>query len=125
MAFLWTPKNSAATARRNLAFLPAFLRPLLTPLMRRQIGGMVKAQGMGRLPEATLQSEFGTRLDDLLRMLGDRPYFYADRPSVADLAVFGQLTSASSEAAPETRAALHARPRLVDYMKRVAQVTEG
>ncbi len=125
MAFQWAPKNSAATARRNLGFLPAFVRPLLVPLVRRQISGMVKAQGLGRLPEEALGREFGARLDDLLRMLGERPYFYDERPSVADLAVYGQLASASGEVAPETRRAVQERPKLVDYMKRVAQVTGG
>jgi glutathione S-transferase len=125
MAFLWTPKNSAATARRNLGFLPAFVRPLVAPFLRRQISGMTKAQGLGRLPEETLGREFGARLDDLLRMLGARPFFYDERPSVADLAVFGQLTSARSEVAPETRRALEERPRLVEYMKRVEQATGG
>jgi len=125
MAFQWAPKNSEATAKRNLSFLPALLRPLLVPLVRRQIGGMVRAQGMGRLPEEALGREFGARLDDLLRMLGDRPYFYDTRPSVADLAVYGQLASARSEVSPETRRALAERSRLADYMKRVEQATGG
>jgi len=125
MAFFWTPKNSTAVANRNLSMVPSFLRPLVVPVMRRQITRMVQAQGLGRLPEETLQKEFGARLDDLLRMLGDRPYFYDDRPSVADLAVFGQLLMAEGELAPETRAEIARRPRLVDYMKRVGQVTEG
>jgi glutathione S-transferase len=123
MAFLWTPKNSTATAQRNLSFVPALLRPLLIPIIRRQVGGQLRAQGMGRLPEETLAREFGARLDDLLRMLGERPFFYDERPSVADLAVFGQLTSALSEVAPETRRAVQERPRLMDYMKRVAGAT--
>ena len=125
MAFHWTPKNAATVANRNLSMLPAFLRPLVVPLMRRQMTGMVKAQGMGRLPEETLGQEFGARLDDLLRMLGERPFFYDERPSVADLAVFGQLHAAGSGAVPETHRALHERPRLVDYMKRVEQATGG
>jgi len=125
MAFMWTPKNSGATANRNLSFVPGLLRPLLVPLVRRQIGGMIRAQGMGRLPEPMLATEFGARLDDLLRMLGDKPYFYDVRPSVADLAVYGQLASARSEVAPETRRAVAERPRLLDYMKRVEQATGG
>lgn len=125
MAFFWTPKNSGATARRNLSFIPAFLRPLLVPMVRRQIGGQLKAQGMGRLPEETLAREFVARLDDLQRMLGDRPFFYDERPSVADLTVFGQLSSASSKEVPETHRALGERPRLLDYMKRVAEATGG
>jgi glutathione S-transferase len=125
MAFSWTPKNAGTTANRNLSMVPALLRPLIAPIMRRQMSGMVKAQGMGRLPEETLGREFGARLDDLLRMLGDKPYFYDERPSVADLAVFGQLHGASSGLVPETSRALHERPRLVDYLKRVAQATGG
>ena len=125
MAFSWTPKNASAVANRNLSMLPAFVRPLVAPIMRRQMSGMVKAQGMGRLPEETLGREFGTRLDDLLRMLGERPFFYDERPSVADLAVFGQLHAAGSGEVPETQRALSERPRLVDYVKRVAQATGG
>jgi glutathione S-transferase len=125
MAFQWSAKNSGATASRNLSFLPALVRPLVAPLMRRQIGGMVKAQGMGRLPEPMLANEFGARLDDLLRMLGDKPYFYDTRPSVADLAVYGQLSAGSSEVAPETRRAIGERPRLGEYMKRVEEATGG
>jgi glutathione S-transferase len=125
MAFLWAPKNAGATARRNLGFLPAFVRPLVAPLMRRQISGMVAAQGMGRLPDETLGREFGTRLDDLLRMLGARPFFYDERPSVADLAVFGQLQAARAEEAPETRRAIEARPPLLAYLERVETATVG
>ncbi|MEN8160222.1 MAG: glutathione S-transferase family protein [Myxococcota bacterium] len=125
MAFFWAPKNANAVANRNLSMLPAFLRPLAVPVMRRQIGKMVQAQGLGRLPVETLEKEFGARLDDLLRMLGDRPYFYDERPSVADLSVYGQLSLAQGEVAPETRAEIEERPRLVDYMKRVEQATGG
>jgi len=125
MAFHWLPKNAGAVASRNLSMLPAFVRPLVAPILRRQMSGMVKAQGMGRLPEETLGREFAARLDDLLRMLGERPYFYDERPSVADLAVFGQLHVAGAGTVPETARAIHERPRLADYMKRVAQVTGG
>ena len=58
-------------------------------------------------------------------MLGDRPYFYDDRPSVADLAVYGQLSMAQGEVAPETRQEIAQRPRLTEYMKRVEQATGG
>ncbi len=125
MAFFWTPKNADAVANRNLSMVPGFLRPLLVPVMRRQIGKMVHAQGLARLPEETLVREFGARLDDLLRMLGERPYFYDERPSVADLAVYGQLAMGQGELAPETRAEIARRPRLTEYMKRVEQATGG
>lgn len=125
MAFFWTPKNATAVAKRNLGRVPAFLRPLVVPLMRRQLSKMVEAQGLGRLPEETLVKEFGARLDDLLRMLGDRPYFYDDRLSVADLAVFGQLAMVQGGLAAEPKQEIANRPRLTEYMKRVEQATGG
>jgi glutathione S-transferase len=127
MAFHWTPKNAGATAGRLLGNMrvPALLQPLLAPLIRRRIGGQLRAQGLGRLPEPLLAREFGEKLDDLLRMLGERPFFYSDQPSVADLAVYGQLSTADDELSPETRDAIRRRPKLVEYMKRVEQATGG
>ena len=127
MAFHWTPKNAAANAGRMLGSMrvPGFLQPLLAPLVRRRIGGQLHAQGLGRLPETVLVREFGEKLDDLLRMLGDRQFFHSDEPSVADLAVYGQLKNADDELAPEPREAIRRRPTLVVYMKRVEQATGG
>lgn len=123
MAFRWSEANASATARQILGGVPALVRPLLVPFVKRQLGGMAKAQGMGRLPVKVLEREYGERLDDLLRMLGRRPFFYGERPSVADLAVYGQLSMACHEVSPETRRAVAARPALTDYMKRVEQTT--
>ena len=127
MAFRWTQKNAAANAGRVLGNMrvPAFLRPLLAPFVRRRIGGQIHAQGVGRLPEPLLAREFGEKLDDLLRMLGDREFLHSDQPSVADLAVYGQLKNADDELSPETRDAIRRRPKLVEYMKRVEQGTGG
>ncbi|HEU4431055.1 MAG TPA: glutathione S-transferase family protein [Myxococcota bacterium] len=127
MAFRWTPKNAPATASRMLGTMkvPGFLKPLLAPLIRRRIGGQLHAQGLARLPEPVLAREFGEKLDDLLRMLGERPFFHADEPSVADLAVYGQLKNADDELSPEARDAIRRRPKLVEYMKRVEQATGG
>jgi glutathione S-transferase len=127
MAFRWTPKNADANAGRMLGRMrvPGFLQPLLAPLIRRRIGGQIHAQGLGRLPESVLSREFGEKLDDLLRMLGDRPFLHSDAPSVADLAVYGQLKNADDELTPETRDAIRRRPKLIEYMKRVEQGTGG
>ena len=80
---------------------------------------------MGRLPSDVLVKEIDARLDDLVRMLGDRDFFYGDRPSVADLAVYAQLNGGASDVTPEIRALIHERPKLVEYMKRVEQATGG
>jgi glutathione S-transferase len=127
MGLRWTPKNAAANAGRMLGSMkvPALLQPLLAPFVRRRIGGQIHAQGTGRLSEGVLAREFGEKLDDLLRMLGDRPFLHSDQPSVADLAVYGQLKTADDELSPETRDAIRRRPLLIEYMKRVEQRTGG
>lgn len=125
MAFRWTEKNADATANQILGSVPWLLRPLLVPIVKRQIGGMTRAQGMGRLPEDVLLRELVGRLEDLECMLGDRAFFFGDRPSVADLAVHGQLTMGLADVAPETRQAIQQRPRLLAYLKGVEQATGG
>lgn len=127
MGLRWSPAHADATADQILRNAPApgFLRPLLRAVVKRQFGGLAKAQGLGRLPNAVLLEEYGARLDDLLRMLGDRPFFYAEEPSVADLAVYGQLAMATSEVTPELGDLVRRRPKLVDYLKRVEQATGG
>ncbi len=125
MAFRWTERNGRRTANQILASAPAILRTLLVPLVKRKIGGMAKAQGMGRLPEDVLEREYAGRLEDLERLLGNRDFFYGDRPSVADLAVYGQLSMGDNDVTPETRQAIRARPKLVEYLKRVEQATGG
>ena len=127
MGVRWSPDHADATADQILrnAPGPAFLKPLMRVFVKRQFGGLAKAQGLGRLPNAVLVEEYGRRLDDLLRMLGDRPFFFADEPSVADLAVYGQLAMATSEVTPELGDLVRRRPQLAEYLKRVEQATGG
>jgi glutathione S-transferase len=127
MALRWAPSAGLASADailRGLS-LPKLMRPLVARLIRANVRKQVRAQGTGRLAESVLAREFGDKLDDLARMLGERPYLFADQPSVADLAVFGQLTFANAEESPQTRAVIARRPKLIEYVKRVAQATGG
>lgn len=55
------------------------------------LGGIVLAARPRTLPEDEILAELDNRLADLERMLGTRPYFHGDRPSVADLSVYGML----------------------------------
>ncbi len=126
MGLRWSPEHEDATVNQILpSTIPAMVRPLVSLFLKRQLKGMTKAQGMGRLPNEVLVKEIGDRLDDLVRMLGDRDFFYGDRPSVADLAVYGQLNGGASDVTPEIRALIQERPKLVEYMKRVEQSTGG
>jgi glutathione S-transferase len=122
MALRWSAANAAASAAQVVGSLgvPAFLAPVLSLVLTRQIGGQARAQGLARLPLETLVAELGRRLDELVVLLEDRPFFFADHPSVADLAVFGQVTMLGSGSTPQAEALLAARPALGAWRARVA-----
>ena len=69
--------------------------------------------------------EFVRRLDDLLHMLGARPFFYADHLSRADLSVCGSLSVMHRDVYPGARALLTARKPLFDHVERVLAATGG
>lgn len=127
MGVRWSPSHADATADQILrnAPGPGFLKPVLRAVVKYQFAGLPRAQGLGRLSNEVLVEEYGLRLDDLLRILGDRPFFYADEPSIADLAVYGQLAMATSEVTPELGDLVQRRPALREYLKRVEQATGG
>jgi len=99
MALRWSDANAEATTTQVVGSIPApaALRPVLRVL--------------------------GRRFDELLVWLGDRPYFFADRPSVADLALFGQLNVLQSGPTPQAERLVAERPRLADYFLRVDATT--
>ena len=123
MALRWSDRNAAATAEQITGSAPALLRPVVRAIVPWWVGRMPAVQGLGRLPYDVLVRELGGRLDDLVRVLGDRPFFYDDRPGVADLAVYGQLHMARSGPTPEVDGLIAERAALVAHMQRVEQAT--
>jgi glutathione S-transferase len=125
MALRWSAEHAPASAAQVVGSMavPAVLRPVAAVLATWQIGGQARAQGLARLPLALVVAELGRRLDELVVLLGDRPFFFADRPSVADLALFGQAAMLTSGPTPEGEALLRERPALVAWRARVAAAT--
>jgi glutathione S-transferase len=119
MALRWSPQNKAASARQILAGLPPVIRAIAQLVLPRQIRATTIAQGLGRLPHEVLVRELGGHLSSLVTVLGNRPFFQADEPSVADLAIYGQLRMLSSGPTPEGAALLQERPALVAHLQRV------
>lgn len=64
-------------------------------------------------------------MDDLVNLLGGRPFFYAERLSMADLSVYAMLHTMRMDAMPGSAAALGRRPTLVSFMSRVEEATGG
>jgi glutathione S-transferase len=73
--------------------------------------------------EERLLHEACHRVDDLARLLAPRPFFFADRVSIADLAAYAMLRNLALDCIPGTRRHLERRPALLEFMKRVEQET--
>jgi glutathione S-transferase len=69
--------------------------------------------------------EFEHRLDDLDQFLGQRPFFYADRISRADLSVSASLSVMYRDVYAGARGLLEVRPRLLAHVERVLSATGG
>ncbi len=93
--------------------------------MLRRLAAWLRAGGTWERPETAIARGMGDRLDDLVNLLGTRPFFYADRPSMADLAVYSMLRSIEHGSLPDSAQLLHSRPGLVAYMRRVEAETGG
>ncbi len=106
----------AASAQRGGIARIAILRRLLAWL---------RAGGTWERPETAVSRGIGDRLDDLVNLLGTRPFFYAERPSIADLAVYSMLRFVERGAMPDSTQRLLSRPGLVAYMRRVEAETGG
>lgn len=122
-ALRWSTQNEQRTIVQNSRFVPAPVRAFAKPLLRRLVGKQPKAQGLGRLPYDVLIAEVGERLDDLVLLLGKQAFFYADRPSVADFAIYGVFETGCNGATPDFAEQVSQRAALADWHKRVEEAT--
>jgi glutathione S-transferase len=125
MAMRWAEENEDATTEQLLGALgiPGLLHFAVGPIVKYQIKGQARAQGLARLPLATVLEEFAMRLEELVLQLGDRPFFFADAPSIADFAVYGMFNTLASGPTPQGQALIEAQPALVAWQQRVREAT--
>lgn len=97
----------------------------------RMRGSLGRSLGLGARPSRSVALEMQViagierRLDDLVGLLGDRDYFHASQPSMADLAVLGMLLLIRYGPIPGSPEMLAARPILVAYVQRLEAATGG
>jgi glutathione S-transferase len=120
-SFLWyflafSREQNDATASNPRSRLPRFLRQVLAWL---------RSGGTWERPNTALVRGLGDRLDDLVNFLGGRAFFYADRPSIADLAVYGMLYTMRLDVIPGSARMLEQRPALAEFMRRLERRTGG
>jgi glutathione S-transferase len=81
--------------------------------------------GMSRreLREAEVVNGLAGRLSDLTAFLGQRPFFYSDEPSIADVSVYGMLRILYGGPITGVDEQILLHPELLDYMKRMEDLT--
>ena len=100
--------------------VPAPLRPLIVPYVRRQVRKQLHGQGMGRhsLAEVIVLSK--RAFDALSAQLGDKPFLMGEQPCGADAGVFGQVAGAVSPFFDNELTALaRSYPNLLAYSERL------
>jgi glutathione S-transferase len=73
--------------------LPAPVRPLARPIMRRRTIARTRGHGMGRHSREEIEQLAIRDLDALAAMLGDHPFLMGEQPCSGDAAVFGMVAS--------------------------------
>jgi glutathione S-transferase len=91
----------------------------------RRLGAWLRAGGTWERPQTAILRGIDDRLGDLVNLLGSRDFFYADRPSMADLSVYGMLHTLRNDAIPGSSPLLGRRPALLEFMRRVEGATGG
>lgn len=91
--------------------------------LRRPFGA--RPDDARRRAQAELVQGLADRLGDLVNFLGARPFFYADRVSLADLTVHAMLLTLRGNLIPGSAQLLTDRPALLDFMHRVEALTGG
>ena len=126
MVLRWNiPANAARTIESIFKDLPPILRPLIKIMAPRSVASQTRAQGLGRLPLPILLRELDEHLTNLMQLLGDGPFFFsASQPSIADLAVFGQLGFLYSPVTPEGMAAVEKHSELLEFCQRLVVLTD-
>jgi glutathione S-transferase len=126
MALRWTvPANTTRALQRLTENAPPIFRPLLKLMVPRLLRSQVRAQGTGRLPLDLLLRQLDEHLSMLVQLLGDGPFFFAAaQPSIADLALFGQIDFLYSSVVPEGKAAVEKHPELLAFQRRLDVLTD-
>lgn len=125
-AFYWNRWRAARDETRRVQASRS--QGLLTRLHRRageKMGFEPNGEDTPSSAELEIVVDIGKRINDLVGFLGTRPYFFAEQPSVADIAVYGMLLIMRDGPMPGSAKLLEDRPSLVAHLERMLEHTYG
>jgi glutathione S-transferase len=118
-SFLWYFQQWLRLSGRQQEAGAGGSRPL------RRVLAWLRAGGTWERPQTAILRGVDDRMTDLINLLGSRRFFYSDRVSIADLAVYGMLHTLSLDAIPGSATLLARRATLVEFMLRMEAETEA
>ncbi|MEQ9639205.1 MAG: glutathione S-transferase family protein [Alphaproteobacteria bacterium] len=114
------PAGAAYVERLIAGMAPPLVRSIVTAKLRGHFRKQLQARGLGRHAPSVVADKGRADIDALAARLADRPYLVGDGPSMADLAVFGQVAPMVRwpMATPVAQHAKAQKP-VVDFVERV------
>ncbi|WP_035052039.1 glutathione S-transferase family protein [Andreprevotia chitinilytica] len=102
------------------AKIPQPMRALIQRVIRKKVGKMLYAQGIGRHSATEIETLAKRDLDVVATLLGDKPYLLGDTPCGTDATLYGMLAVFLSPVI-ESPIRTHAETKrnLVDYVARM------
>jgi glutathione S-transferase len=102
--------------------VPAFIRPLVTAMIRRKVAKALRNQGAGRHSVAERADLAQRAFAAIEVVLERRPYLMGEMPCGADATVFAFVVGSLCPIfAGGVRDAAEARPALIDYCARMTR----
>ncbi len=121
----WADSNLSWSFNKWRATRDAEPEPDAKPSGLRLLLGWLKTGGTWERPEISIVRSLAGRMDDLVGFLGNRPFFYSDTLSMADLSVYSMLITMRHDFIPGSLKLLEDRPPLVELMNRIESATGG
>lgn len=114
------PAGWAAVSKELFTSLPALLRPILPPLIRRSLAKSIRAHGLGRHSVDEIMGVGQADMQALATLLADRPFLLGDQPHIVDATAHAFVMSLVGPPIdnPVKRFVL-AQPPLMDYYERM------
>lgn len=109
--------NAPEFSRRSSQSEPPLLRRATERAMPAFMRNVLRAQGIGRKDPARVIDDFSGLLGSLAELMGEGEWLIGDRLTLADIAVYAQLSCACDTGEGATRLADH--PSMMRWMERV------
>ncbi|KAH7684678.1 failed axon connections protein, partial [Aphelenchoides avenae] len=121
-SFAWLFSSDKGTLDNITGFKKKIVPKVAPKLLQRGIKSACQAQGIGRNTPDEVDEIFKKDLIALSTFLGDKPFFFGDRPSTLDATAFGhlaQLYYAPLQTSVVKPFMEQSTPNLVEFLRRV------